>query len=266
MSSPTGFRVVEDGSTVTATFPAAWLRVDAGPDRTAAEALAERPSAVFAVNGAMFDYAHRPRFLLRDVGADVAAVTSEPDEGVTVWVERGVGGAAYGGRAPDGAEVAVQGWPSLVRDGAVSATNVGTNAERDTRVGVGLTADGRIVVVSTVGTMVQLAERMVAAGARWAGYLDGGSSLQLEGGGVRRVSSRAATVPVFLLAEPPVGGAPLARWTPARKAVVVGGAALAAVALLALWLDRRREEPAIESATARPGRDSPSPPAASAGR
>jgi len=264
MSAPADLHVAADGNTVIATFPAAWLRAEVGPDRLLADVAEANPSALFIVNGAMFDGAHRPRFLLRDVAAGVSYGSSEPDEGVTVWVERGVAGAAYGGRAPDGAEVAVQGWPSLVRAGVASATNVGTNAERVWRPGIGVTADGRIVVVAVVGTMVQLAERMVAAGAWWAGYLDGGSSLQLEGGGVRRASPDVAPVPVFLLAKPPAGSSAVVRWTPARKAVVIGGAALAAAALVALWAERRRA--ATGGAEARRGRGSPSPPAASAGR
>lgn len=196
------------GSTVVATFPGAWLRVEHGAPKRLAQVVADHPRAALVVNGPMFAPGSRPRFLLVDRASGLRAASSEPDEGVTVWTDGRRAYGAYGGRAPDAATAAVQGWPSLVVDGRTTASNAGTNAERVWRPGIGVTADGSVVVVALVGTMVDLAERMRSEGAVFAGYLDGGSSTQLEAGGVTRESPDVAPVPTWILAEPTGGVSP----------------------------------------------------------
>lgn len=234
--------VRQEGSTVVASFPGDWLRLAEGAPRRAADVLAERGGARFAVNGPMFD-ARGPQFLFRDVAAGISHGSHEPDQGVSVWVEGGRAHAAYGTSSiPAGAAVAVQGWPSLVVDGRVSATNVGTNSQRDTRAGIGVTADGRILIVTMVGTMVQLAERLVAAGAVAAGYLDGGSSLQVRGGGANSDSPRVAAVPLWILAEPPAATAS------SKRRLAAGVVATAGVLALGILLWKTREAQSRELA------------------
>ncbi len=218
----------QDGTTVVARFPGSWLRLDRGPRRRLAEALAGRPRARFAVNGAMFtSRVGSDAFLLRDRAAGLDRPSSVPDEGATIWVRDGVAHGNYGGIAPDDAPVAVQGWPSLVVDGDVTATNVGTNAERDWRVGIGVDAAGRVLVVFLIGTMVALAERMRREGAIVAAYLDGGSSLGLGGDGVSRESPRVVPVPSWIYAEPPASRPSPYLWA--------GAAVCGALLVVALW-------------------------------
>lgn len=239
MSAATNVRTT--GSTVVATFPGPWLRVEHGAPKRLAQVVADHPRAALVVNGPMFDSGARPRFLLLDRASGLRTPSSEPDEGVTIWTDGGRAHGAYGGHAPDAATAAVQGWPSLVVDGRVTASDTGTNAERVWRPGIGVTADGRVMVVALVGTMTALAERMRAEGAVFAGYLDGGSSTQLEAGGVTRESPGVAPVPTWILAEPPSGTSP---W------LWVGGGACALALLYVGWQATRAARGEVAAAPA----------------
>lgn len=235
--------IVEDGNTVLVTFPPDWLHV-ARMNRVKADgALTALAGAQFVVNGVMLtSRLGTDKFLLRDTATGINIPSSVLDQGATVWVKDGVAGGAYGGSAPAGASVAIQGWPSLVVNGTVTATNTGTNSERDTREGIGVTSDGRILVVHVLGTMTDLANRMRDAGATTAAYLDGGSSSQLRAvtsaGIVRRDSPRAVGIPTYIYAVPPSGTqGNAAGGSDTGKAVMVGGA-IATVGLLG-WLATR---------------------------
>lgn len=224
----------EEGQTVTATFPPSWLHVVRGPRMLIDQAAAQYPRAKLIINSVMFVSRQGTDVVaLRDAkyGLDVAGST--PDAGATIWVDGGRAGGRYGGSFPPTASVVIQGWPSLVADGRVTATNVGTNAERDTRAGIGVTDAGLIVIVYVVGTMVDLAEAMVRSGAIVAGYLDGGSSSQLRtSGGVRRDSRRVAPIPGWILAEPPA--ITVGRQLPVAILFLLTAGALG----YALWPDR----------------------------
>lgn len=233
-------QVREDGTAVIALAPASWLRVVRGPRVLADEAVRRYPAACL-VNGPMVrTVIGTDLFLLRDGPSGLSVPSRVPDQGATVWTVRGEGGAAYGGRAPSDATVAVQGWPSLVVGGQVTARDVNTNAERDTRAGIGLTRDGRVLIVYAVGTMVALAERMQREGAWVAAYLDGGSSSQLRAGGVRRDSPRAVPIPQWVLLRDP-GLAPTPPPTPVEGPSPWAVLAVAvASALVARWARRAR--------------------------
>lgn len=214
-------------------FPATWLHVMAGPARTSAEVFEAIPSAELAVNGPMYATATGPQYLLRDRSQGVAIPSTRPTEGATVWVDaegRAVG--AYGTPVPESAVVAVQGWPSLVVDGAITATNTGTNIERVRRVGIGATADGSVLIVGLVGTMVTLASRMRAEGALVAAYLDGGSAYDLN-----QAPDISHRLPGWILAAPPSSGARAGSGGGSGSSA--GAVVLAVVALLLLGARRR---------------------------
>ena len=194
-------------SSVVVRFDASWLRYVRGPRRDLDQILGDNPRAVFAVDGTMFEsHAGSDVLLNFDTITGVNVASRKPTEGMTIAVVNRIADAVYGGALPIGASVAIQTWPSLVRNGRVSASNVGTNVERVWRVGMGVTNTGRIAVVMLVGTMVDLANRMVSEGLVNAGYLDGGSSLAAEARGVfRRVHTApsGSRVPGWVLAVPP---------------------------------------------------------------
>jgi hypothetical protein len=87
------------------------------------------------------------------------------------------------------AVMAVQGYPTLLLDGR-NVTSPELNLERVWRSGVGLMADGRVMLAVAVGSMSSFADQMEDAGARRAVYTDGGDSTAL-GFGSRRVGADA---------------------------------------------------------------------------
>lgn len=235
--------VVEDGNTVLVTFPPEWLHVARMSRVKADGALAILRGAQFVIDGVeLTSRLGTDKFLLRDITTGLNIPSSVLDQGATVWVKDGVAGGAYGGSAPAGASVAIQGWPSLVVSSTVTATNTGTNSERDTREGIGVTSDGRILVAHVLGTMTDLANRMRDAGATTAAYLDGGSSSQLRAvtsaGIVRRDSPRAVGIPTYIYAAPPSGAQSNGGSADGTGEAVLVGGTIAAVGLLG-WLATR---------------------------
>ncbi len=194
---------------VTVLFPPTWLHVVRGARQALAGILSDWPRAVVAIDGPMFETTiGTDRFGVFDsvTGADHAS--SVPQEGLTVSVEQGQGRGAYGWAVPARASVAVQTWPSLVRDGRAVYHDTASNRERVWRAGMGVHRDGRIVLVVLVGSMADLADRMVAEGILNGGYLDGGHTVALDvRDRLRRVHTApdGAAVPTWILAMPPTG-------------------------------------------------------------
>ena len=167
----------------------------------AAEALAADPRLVAALDGPMFglcggggyptatcadlDYLHYdPDAGINDPGED-------PTKGVTIGADRLLGRAlvATGGRVPPGARVAVQLYPALVRQGQI-VTSATVNPDHVWRAGLAILADGRLAFATLIGSMDEFARALVAAGAREAGYTDGGGSTRLEIAGEGFVGDR----------------------------------------------------------------------------
>lgn len=227
-------------SAVVVRFEPSWLRYVRGPRRDLDQILGDNPRAVFAVDGTMFEStAGTDAFLIHDSVTGAHVPTQRPAEGMTIAVVDGVASGTYGGIMPPRATVAVQTWPSLVRDGVAVPHDTPANRERVWRVGMGVGRDGRIVVVMLVGSLLALSQRMVVEGVLNGGYLDGGSSLAAEARGVfRRVHTppSGSRVPGWVLAVPPdsspsVAPSPRPAATSsglsAGKVAAVGGLALA---------------------------------------
>lgn len=115
------------------------------------------------------DYTH----IDRGKGVDVA--TRYPDRGLTISV---VGDRAYanrGSRVQTGASVAVQGYPSMVWQG----TNEGStrnDLDRNERSAFGILRDGRVFIAFAETGIRAMAETLIAMGAEYATYGDGGGS------------------------------------------------------------------------------------------
>lgn len=169
--------------------PADWLRIENGPRRTPAEVWDRWPNAVGLLDGPMFGNRRiagvdrtAALFALRDAPGGVDVPSQEPAQGVTLSVlGDGTAVASRGGVIPSSAAVGVQGWPSLIVAGEITATNVGTNSERVPRAAWAQLPGNRVALVATTGrSMVDFAQAIRAdLRAESAGYTDGGSSTYL---------------------------------------------------------------------------------------
>lgn len=171
-------------------FPAPWLRVyQPLAPMTGREFLAAHPEAVACVDGSMFGFcAGEPHdynlFSCGSVdygffdGVTRALQRSRyPGRGGTVIVEGSRARAASGWRAADlaRADLAWQGYPELVRDGAV-VQNPASDAGRTARAGAGILADGRVCFGAMTAPMHAFALAARAIGATDFFYGDGGGS------------------------------------------------------------------------------------------
>lgn len=160
---------------------------------TAREALAALPQAVAVLDGPMFriaDPAHPDyrryragkidyHVVDRALGIEDDGGSATDTRGITLSVLGNAAFVAKGDRVAEGADVAVQLYPSLIENGVVVASP-SVNADEVWRAGVGLRADGKLILAVGRGTMRWFAEQLAAAGATQAGYTDGGGSTRLE--------------------------------------------------------------------------------------
>lgn len=169
-----------------ATAPArveAWtshgLHIIAGPPEALGVVLGGRaPLGHQAVAcGPMFD-STGPRFGLLDARRSVRWPTREPERGGWITVD---GDRARGPRDfdPQGATVMVQGYPTLVVGGVVTATLRGD--ERTRRVALARLVGGDVALVGGAMGLPDFARALLAAGATDAVYLDGGRAAHLAG-------------------------------------------------------------------------------------
>ncbi len=104
------------------------------------------------------------------------------DEGLTLSVAGGNASMVHHRVVADGATVAVQGFPPLV-DTSRNITNpaVLTNQQHTPRCAVGILGDGRVFLAASTGgsQMTPFADVLIAMGAIWALYTDGGGSRAL---------------------------------------------------------------------------------------
>lgn len=165
-------------------------------EHVAAVAL-ERSRAALVFPGPMFDaaaYAEGApatlRYRLRDRARriDHGGLASTDAQGASLCVAGGVATLAHGDPAPDGADVIVQGYPTLVEDGAV-VTSIARNRERVWRPGVGVLRNGELVLALAHGSMTGLATGLYQYGCVGAVHLDGGGSGRVayyDAGGLQR--------------------------------------------------------------------------------
>lgn len=131
-------------------------------------------------SGPMFD-ARGARFALVDDARGVAVASRARGDGRTLSVTGGRATVTGGGLVPTGATVAVQGYPSLVEDGAAVDCQEGERGRR--RLAWAVMDGGRVALVGVVGTMWTLRAELVRGGAREAAYLDGGGAAEFRAPG-----------------------------------------------------------------------------------
>lgn len=183
---------------------------------TAAEVLVLCPVAEAVIDGPMFDVADgtgsytkyrvgRIDYRLTDTedGDNVDGGTKTDRKGCTLSV---VGGHAMwtdGDSPVQGAGVAVQLYPSLVRAGKITASP-SVNKSNVWRAGIGSIGDDIVFAVAQC-SMVEFARRMLFLGCLEAGYTDGGGSARLavrEKGVPSAGSSENRRVPSWITCEP----------------------------------------------------------------
>jgi hypothetical protein len=146
------------------------------------------------------DYAQRDR------AAGLALPGSHPRDGVTLSVVPTLTGAVASGArgdapAPD-ATVSAQRYPPLVVDGQLPTIN--TDDAIKWRGAMGLLADGRLCFVASQMGMQAFQRECRAIGCRWAGYGDGGGSLELAArDGTRVGAAEDRPVPTWLVVLAP---------------------------------------------------------------
>lgn len=164
------------------------------------------------------------------LGSEVSVASLYPSNGATFSVVEGRAVVLPDAQVAEGARVAVQGYPWIVREGRNVASQ-----ERDTdrtwRAALVLLDSGELAFAIMQASMYAFAAALVAAGAREAVYTDGGGSGRLETADGQRVGSnenrRMGAWLVVRAAEGAVGGS--------------GGLLLLGAALLgAAWLAMRR--------------------------
>jgi len=173
------------------------------------EALYSSPFAstfMAAIDGPMFDYCcpdtcgnnydryHCGKLLFLHLdttrpGAEINIPSTRPNEGMTISVANGVASAEAGSVVAEGATVAVQLFPELVRESRNAATGPHSQVPLNTEVAaVGTLSDGRVFFAyhPHVSNMRHFAEILLEAnvGVAEAGYTDGGGSARLEVKGV----------------------------------------------------------------------------------
>lgn len=249
-------------------FPPAGLGVVIPSNPITAETLFRgHPDVVVAIDGPMFDYCPgQPRdydryqcgvvrYSMFDAGRNVNApgYSSTANEGVTFSLRGGALSAASGRRPAPGASVAIQMYPGLVENGAIAIRRrtEGPDAQPNWRVAMGLLRDGRAFFAHGRKTMYEFAEALLAAGAVWAGYTDGGGSASLvlrraDGGlaGSDPDDPRGRRVPSWIVWSPTTStGAPVAPQGGSQGAsplAILAGFSLAAAGVYVALRARRR--------------------------
>lgn len=238
MTAPPPFTVARGAhDLVLVAFPPSWLGIEA-EDRdgnrataehpeTGRELLARLPRVVALIGGPMFDpedsndYVRyqRARLLYRylDRRRDITVPTRYPERGATLSVDaRGRVVVMDGAREVEGAIWAVQGYPEVVRNGRVEASDR-TDANTTGRAALCALSDGRVAFAIARCGMAEFGRALLAlrldrgATVRDAIYTDGGGSTTLalrSEGGVLAVAHGldARRLPAYLFAEPPPSG------------------------------------------------------------
>lgn len=121
----------------------------------------------------------RPRFLMIDSANGVNIQSRQSTDGMTISV---IGNVAYprrGASALQGASVAVQLYPEILRGGQ-NVTNPARDADTDWRAALGIRHDGMLGFAVGIASMFTFARRLRDLGFVDAGYTDGGDSTFLS--------------------------------------------------------------------------------------
>lgn len=116
----------------------------------------------------------------------------------------------------DGPDVAVQTYPTLVVDGASVAAG-SPNVDRVWRSALALMNDGRMAFAVGLMPMPQFAQALAEAGARAAGYTDGGGSSRIQTATEAFGSTEGRPVPSWLVVRP--ASSSLGKWLAAGAVV-----------------------------------------------
>jgi hypothetical protein len=207
---------------------------------TAAEAL-YASGAEAVLDGPMFEKCDPSRSYLEQACGipsyrhfDLSSVdipTSYPNRGVTISVlQNGNTQAVTGSAVPPNARVSVQLYPELVRNGRVVGTRDDGPASR---AALAVLRDGRMAfVVSQPMSMPEFSEALVAAGALYAGYTDGGGSTSLQTTGFYAGSREHRRVITWLVAK--------ARPSPSAGSGLIAAVALTAAVGALLWCGAKK--------------------------
>lgn len=158
-----------------------------GP-KTTRDAVRSTLGLIAAVDGPMFgfcsterrrDYANYScgsnRFKLFYPDRFIAIPGTTPNDGSTLSVVNGVAVWNPGANVPNGADFAVQLYPTLISNGVV--TRGLSDLDTNKRVAVGVMEDGSVFLAYHPRvSMPDLAAALKSAGAKHAGYTDGGGS------------------------------------------------------------------------------------------
>ena len=205
----------------------------------------ERSGAMAALDGPMFtacDGSEPPRegyaryqcgtvhYRHLDRAAGIDTPSLHPSRGLTISVAGGQASAALGDQPAPSADVAVQLYPALVYQGEVQRT-VATVYNHVAALAV--MRDGRLAMaVGRSMSMPTLAQRLIEAGALYAGYTDGGGSAALITPTQYAGSGEHRRVVTWLVVRP------VSTSTPAGTAMA--GVGLLAAVVGAWWLWRKR--------------------------
>lgn len=238
MAAPSPFTVHRGArDLVLVAFPPSWLGIEA-EDRDGNRATAENPEtgrelltrlprAVALIDGPMFDpedtsdYTRyqRARLLYRylDRRRGITVPTRYPERGATLSVDpQGRVTVLDGAREAEGAVFAVQGYPEVVRNGRVEASER-ADSNATGRAALCALSDGRVAFAIARCGMAEFGRALLAlrldggATVRDAIYTDGGGSTTLalrgEGGALAVAHGLdARRLPAYLIAEPPASG------------------------------------------------------------
>jgi hypothetical protein len=199
-------------------FPALWLhpyvRPTAPGSRTyervrGAEAMAAVPDALAALDGSMYDDLGGGRadlnYLVSGTGIndpgdfDARGITLNVlASGQTSWVR--------GGTIIAGARTSVQFYPSLIERG-VNVQNPARDTDSNWRAAIVEFSPGELALAVQRAPMHAFTNNLIAAGAQWAGYTDGGGSARalarLADGSLQRFgSTEDRAVPMWLMVRP----------------------------------------------------------------
>jgi len=218
-----GMKILSAGGLSYVRFPASQMGVyldnigdNLAKPHTAAEVLALCPEAEAVLDGPMFEIADGTgeyakykkgkldyRYLDTHDGDNASGGTATDRKGCTLSIVGGVPGWSDGDSVAPGSSVAIQFYPTLVRQGVVVASAT-VNTSKVWRAGVGSIGND-IVFAVMVGTMAEFAIALLALGCLDAAYGDGGGSARLavrEAGVPSRGSSENRRVPSWITCEP----------------------------------------------------------------
>lgn len=177
-------------------------------DRIRPDAICAGPMFEFFQSGSNYATYDIARLIYRylDVQSSVNVASSYPTRGGTISVVGNVAAFNRGDGIQPGSTVAIQGYPSLVEEGRnVANASIDTHAEG--RCAVGILNTGEVFFALATLGMYEFARQLIAAGAMWAIYTDGGGSATLFAKNAFSIGLSARRLPCYLMAIRPTSEA-----------------------------------------------------------